>query len=229
MSEPAQPPQPPPQLSNQNNLFSQDNVTEFLSNNSTLTFSLGIISNKKYSEITDLLNKPNKSQKEYFQLAQYLVLVFADGKKGIKVNKQITIINNDLNNDFIRVISENIISGLNTFKINQPQNGGKKSKKDKDRKKVRGGAVPDLVNDVAAFQNTGGLLATASPLENAQQMIPALYNAGSFNAGLHMPTSGQGLPGSYNLVTNPQTAGPSAQSGGKAKKNRDKDDKKKHK
>ena len=140
-----------------------------------------------------------------------------------------------LKDSLIDKIGEYISEGLKLMKKQpvvaapQEQGGGKKSKKDKDRKKVRGGAVPDFINNVAAFQNVGGLLATASPLDNAQQMIPAIYNAGSFNAGLLMPTSAQGLPMSYNLVTNPQTAGLSAQSGGKAKKNRDKDDKKKRK
>jgi hypothetical protein len=140
-----------------------------------------------------------------------------------------------LKDSLIDKIGEYISEGLKLMKKQpvvaapQEQGGGKKSKKDKDRKKVRGGAVPDFINNVAAFQNVGGLLATASPLDNAQQMIPAIYNAGSFNAGLLMPTSAQGLPMSYNLVTNPQTAGSSAQSGGKAKKNRDKDEKKKRK
>jgi hypothetical protein len=108
---------------------------------------------------------------------------------------------------------------------NNTQRGGR-NKKDKDRKKVRGGAVPDYINNVAAFQNVGGLLATASPLDNAVNGVGALPYPGSFNAGLNVPTSGAGLPDLYNLVIGPQTAGPSAQSGGKSKNNRNKDNNK---
>jgi hypothetical protein len=77
------------------------------------------------------------------------------------------------------------------------QPGGGKNK----NRKQKGGAVPDLVNNIAAFQNVGGLLATASPLDNANRVEPAIYNAGSFNAGIFMPlSSGAGLPDSYRLA-----------------------------
>jgi hypothetical protein len=77
------------------------------------------------------------------------------------------------------------------------QAGGGKNK----NRKQKGGAVPDLVNNIAAFQNVGGLLATASPLDNANRVEPAIYNAGSFNAGIFMPlSSGAGLPDSYRLA-----------------------------
>lgn len=90
--------------------------------------------------------------------------------------------------------------------------------KNKKNRKQKGGAVPDLVNSVTAFQNVGGLLATASPLDNANRMEPAVYNAGSFNAGLLMPvSSSSGLPSNYRIAMDQPL-----QTGGKAKKNKNK-------
>jgi hypothetical protein len=97
--------------------------------------------------------------------------------------------------------------------------GGGKNK----NRKQKGGAVPDLVNNIAAFQNMGGLLATASPLDNANRVEPAIYNAGSFNAGIFMPlSSGAGLPDSYRLAMDQ----PLQQTGGK--KNNKKNNKNKN-
>ena len=97
--------------------------------------------------------------------------------------------------------------------------GGGKNK----NRKQKGGAVPDLVNNIAAFQNMGGLLATASPLDNANRVEPAIYNAGSFNAGIFMPlSSGAGLPNDYKIAMDQ----PLQQTGGK--KNNKKNNKNKN-
>ena len=94
--------------------------------------------------------------------------------------------------------------------------GGGKMKKNSKKKGMRGGSVPDLVNSVVAFQNLGGLLATATPLDNAQRMDPALYNAGSFSNGMTMPVSSSAnLPINYKTIMD----GALSQSGGaKSKK-----------
>ena len=95
------------------------------------------------------------------------------------------------------------------------QRGGKKSKNNRKNRNQDGGAIPDLVNNVAAFQNMGGLLATASPLDNAQRVEPAIYNANSFNAGIFMPvSSSSGLPTDYKIAMDQPL-----QTGGKKSKN----------
>lgn len=128
----------------------------------------------------------------------------------------------NINNNLIelnKLISQGIINlqVINLLGVQPTSSVGGGNKKDKNRKQ-NGGAVPDLINNVTAFQNVGGLLATASPLDNANRMEPAIYNAGSFNAGIFMPvSSGSGLPSNYRIAMDQPL-----QSGGKAKKNKNK-------
>jgi len=94
--------------------------------------------------------------------------------------------------------------------------GGKK----KDRKQ-KGGAVPDLINNVAPFQNFGSILNTSSPLDNAQREPYGIHTSGSYNAGIFMPvSSGAGLPTNYRLAVDQPV-----QTGGKSKKNNKKNNK----
>lgn len=131
-------------------------------------------------------------------------------------------------NSLLNNIQKFISQGLRNLQItnellladNTPniQRGGKKSKNNRKNRNQDGGAIPDLVNNVAAFQNMGGLLATASPLDNAQRVEPAIYNAESFNAGIFMPvSSSSGLPDNYKLGMD-QPLQP-LQGGGKKSKN----------
>ena len=122
------------------------------------------------------------------------------------------------------LISQGIVNlkNLNHLLVADGKAGLSGGGKNKNRKQ-KGGAVPDLVNNIAAFQNMGGLLATASPLDNANRVEPAIYNAGSFNAGIFMPlSSGAGLPDSYRLAMDQ----PLQQTGGK--KNNKKNNKNKN-
>ena len=161
-----------------------------------------------------------------FNQASTLLTTLTKDTSGVKSYKDESV---QIINPIIETIQNYISQGLinlrnvNLLKVadkdpNLKAGGSKKSKNNKKNRNQDGGAIPDLVNNVAAFQNMGGLLATASPLDNAQRVEPAIYNAESFNAGIFMPvSSSSGLPDNYKLGMD-QPLQP-LQGGGKKSKN----------
>ena len=140
-------------------------------------------------------------------------------KKVVDRNTALDNVQNFILQGIVNLKNLNWLLLANGKKPGFAKEGGGKNK----NRKQKGGAVPDLVNNIAAFQNMGGLLATASPLDNANRVEPAIYNAGSFNAGIFMPlSSGAGLPDSYRLAMDQ----PLQQTGGK--KNNKKNNKNKN-
>ena len=122
------------------------------------------------------------------------------------INENLTKLKNYIDQGIIN------LQVLNWLREVAPTSGGNKNKKNRNQD---GGSVPDLINNVAAFQNMGGLLtAGASPYDNAVAPNYAMYNAGSFNAGINMPVSSSaGLPVPYKMSFDQKV-----QTGGKSKK-----------
>ena len=86
--------------------------------------------------------------------------------------------------------------------------GGKKKKLNK--KSQRGGAIPDTIHNITAFENTSALLAgTVNPYDSAMSFTAAEVAPEAPSAGLSMPfSSSYDLPSGYRSVTDPNTVAP---------------------
>lgn len=125
------------------------------------------------------------------------------------INDNLILLNNLISQGIINL---QVINLLGVVEPASTAGGGNKNKKNRNQD---GGSVPDLINNVAAFQNMGSLLtAGATPYDNAVAPNYAMYNAGSFNAGINMPVSSSaGLPVPYKMSFDQKV-----QTGGKSKK-----------